>query len=216
MNAVIVFAKYPEPGKVKTRLSRTLSPEFAAEFYKLMAEHTFDVCRSLPVNEYDLHLFYTGNAEELVRNWVTGRFHFHLQNGENLGEKMKGAFRGLFNAGYKKVIIIGTDCPEIDANLAVKSFEKLEKNNIVVGPSNDGGYYLLGMDKFYPFLFDEIEWSKEQVLSDTIKMAGKENLSRFMLPELIDIDTEEDLKEWLLVSENNNKMTELIDRYGIR
>jgi len=217
MNAVIVFAKYPHPGKVKTRLGRTLSPEFAAEFYKLVAEHTFDVCLSLPVNEYDLHLFYTGSSDEgLLRSWVTGRFHFRLQAGEDLGEKMKDAFRALFNNSYKKVIIIGTDCPEIDADLVVKSFEKLAQNNIVVGPSPDGGYYLLGMDKFYPFLFDEIQWSSGQVFSETIVKARRENLSWSVLPELIDIDTKEDLSKWLKVSGRNSKMIELIDHFGIR
>ncbi len=216
MNAVIVFAKYPVQGKVKTRLGLTLSPEFAADFYKLMAEHTFEVCLALPENDYDLHLFYTGDAEEgPIRNWVNGRFHLHLQKGKDLGERMKNSFRILFNDGYQKVIITGTDCPEIDTALIVKSFENLAMNNIVLGPSNDGGYYLLGMDKFYPYLFDDIKWSSEQVLSETIMKAGRENLSRFILPELIDIDTEEDLRKWLQASGNNNKMTELIERNGI-
>jgi rSAM/selenodomain-associated transferase 1 len=217
MNAVIVFARYPRQGRVKTRLSNTLTSEFATGFYKLMAEHSFDICLSLPQEEHDLHFFYDNvNDLESVKNWVDNRFSLHLQVGMNLGDKMKDAFRVIFKNRYEKVIIIGTDCPEITVNLLLKSFEELSYKNIAAGPSIDGGYYLLGMDKFYPFLFDEIEWSSNTVFAETIKRVTENKLSMFILPELIDIDTEEDLKKWLSKSPPENAMTEFIDLYGLR
>lgn len=217
MNAVIVFARYPRQGKVKTRLGRTLGSEFAAGFYKLMAEHSFNTCMSLSLESHGLHLFYDNSDDlELVKNWVDSRFTLHFQEGTNLGDKMKHAFRTIFNDHYEKVIIMGTDCPEINVNILLKTFEELSNHNIAAGPSTDGGYYLLGMNNFYPFLFDGIEWSSNTVYSETIKKITENKLSMFVLPELIDIDTEADLKKWLSKSPRDNEMTEFIDLYGLR
>lgn len=111
---------------------------------------------------------------------------------------------------------MGTDCPEINVNILLKTFEELSNHNIAAGPSTDGGYYLLGMNNFYPFLFDGIEWSSNTVYSETIKKITENKLSMFVLPELIDIDTEADLKKWLSKSPRDNEMTEFIDLYGLR
>jgi rSAM/selenodomain-associated transferase 1 len=216
MNAVIIFAKYPADGKVKTRLGKTLGSEIAVRFYKAMAEHTFEACLSLPEENYDIYLFYDQyDASESVRQWVPADFSLHLQEGNDLGEKMKAAFNVIFGKGYKKVTIIGTDCPELNAEIILKSFEELSEYNICLGPSADGGYYLLGMNKYYPLLFDDIKWSSPRVLSETIKKVKANNLSMFILPRLIDIDTGKDLRQWLSETEEKNAMTELIDEYGI-
>ena len=200
MNSVIVFARYPEAGKVKTRLSKTMGTEFAAGFYRQMAENIFNICVALPRSINDLHLYYYNeNDTERIKNWVPPEFSLHLQEGADLGEKMKNAFDLMFKNRYKKVIIIGTDCPGINRNIILKSFTKLSQYNVVTGPSNDGGYYLLGMNKFYPFLFDGIEWSSDQVLNRTIGIITQHKLKYFMLPKLIDIDTEEDLNKWMAV-----------------
>ena len=200
MNSVIVFARYPEAGKVKTRLSKTMGTEFAAGFYRQMAENIFNICVALPRSINDLHLYYYNeNDTERIKNWVPPEFSLHLQEGADLGEKMKNAFDLMFKNRYKKVIIIGTDCPGINRNIILKSFTKLSQYNVVTGPSNDGGYYLLGMNKFYPFLFDGIEWSSNQVLKRTIEIITQNKLKYFMLPRLIDIDTEEDLNKWMAV-----------------
>jgi rSAM/selenodomain-associated transferase 1 len=217
MNAVIVFAKFPEDGNVKTRLSRTLGVEFAVRFYTSMAEHAFNVCLAVPKEEADLHLYYDyPNDIESIKNWIPAGFSLHLQKGKDLGEKMKNAFGLLFEKSYKKVIIIGTDCPDINVNIILKSFEELSRHDITIGPSNDGGYYLLGMNRFYPFLFDDNKWSSNQVLTGTIEKINENKLSLFKLPELIDIDNEEDLRKWLSKTKENNEMTELMHSYGIR
>jgi hypothetical protein len=199
MNAVIVFARYPENGKVKTRLGKTLGNEFAVGLYELMAGHIFKVCRALPKEEYDIHLFYDDkDNSSLIKKWAPSYFTFYLQSGNDLGERMKSAFQILFNKCYKKVIIIGTDCPQINVNLIVKAFNELSQNDLVIGPSNDGGYYLLGMNDFHPFLFDDIRWSSDEVFRKTEQKAIEKGLSLSFMPELIDIDTEDDLKNWLL------------------
>jgi uncharacterized protein len=217
MNAVIVFTKYPRNGNVKTRLGKTLGNYFAAEFFKLMAEHIFEVCLSLPEKDYSLFLFFSEQEEkEPVNNWVDNRFSLQLQEGRDLGERMKSAFRFLFKNLYKKVIIIGTDCPEMNSEILLKSFNELSGKNVVIGPSTDGGYYLLGMDSFYPFLFDKIEWSSSKVFKESIKRVEKNKLSFELMPELIDVDTEEDMRKWFSKSNKENKMTKFIDGFDLR
>ena len=217
MNSVIVFARYPEAGKVKTRLSKTLGDEFAAGLYRRMAEQIFSNCLTLPREINDLHLFYDNeNYNDSIKKWVPSEFSLHLQEGADLGEKMKNAFGLMFNNRYEKVIIIGTDCPGINSNFILRSFLELSQHDITIGPSNDGGYYLVGMNKFYPFLFDRIEWGSEQVLNKTINIIKKNKLKLFMLPELIDIDTEQDLKIWMSLTDDNNEINAFIDSYGIK
>jgi len=216
MNAVIIFAKYPADGKVKTRLSETLGVEFAVRFYKAMAEHIFQVCHKLPKDKYDIYLFYdSSDRSESVKRWVPSDFSVHLQEGSDLGEKMKAAFNRIFEKGYKKVTIIGTDCPELNTKILLKSFEEISDNNIIIGPSADGGYYLMGMNEFHPFLFEDIEWSSTKVLTDTINKVKENDLHLTMLPGMIDIDTEKDLRQWLLITKQNNKLTDLIREYNI-
>jgi rSAM/selenodomain-associated transferase 1 len=213
MKAVIVFARYPLHGKVKTRLGKTLGYEFATRFYKAMAEHTFNVCLSLP-EEYDLYLF-CDDAKIFSEKWAGSRFSGNLQKGKDLGDKMKNSFKILFNKGYEKIIIIGTDCPDISPEILINSFKELSHNDITLGPSTDGGYYLLGMNMYHPFIFENIVWSSEHVFRSTVKKISDNRLSLYLLPELIDIDTEVDVRRWLSLTGQKNEMTELITLYGI-
>ncbi len=200
MNAVIIFAKYPMEGKVKTRLAKTLGSGFATKFYKTCTDHTLKICLSLPAKNYSLYLFYADAHEKIFfEKWVNKRFVLQLQKGKDLGERMKNAFQILFKNHFKKVVVIGTDCPELNKEIIKKSFSELLKNNVVIGPSNDGGYYLLGMNQFYPYLFDGIKWSSETVLMETLNIIQMNNLNYSLLPTLVDVDTEEDLK---LLSDN--------------
>ena len=212
MNAVIIFAKYPEEGKVKTRLGKSLGYKFAAELYKIIYQHTLDICLSLPEDEYKLFLFFdktNGNIEsELIP-----RFEVLIQNGNDLGEKMKNAFQEVFSCSYQKVIIIGTDCPELNAGILLRSFEGLSGNDVVIGPSNDGGYYLLGMNKQNDFLFNDIEWSTDQVFGKTIKKLNEYKLNFALLTELNDIDTEEDFTKWISKPDADNYYSDLLNKF---
>jgi len=197
--AVIIFARYPAPGKVKTRLAKTLGDKFATAFYKTCADHTFsEVNKSCEQIGANVHLFCSEESEiRMVEKWIGYDFNFDFQKGNDLGLKMANAFTHVFNSGYKKVIIIGTDAPDINSGLIEDAFARLENFDAVIGPSDDGGYYLLGLASNNPDLFEHIEWSTDVVFEKTLdKLKGK-GMSYYLLKELTDIDTEEDLLNWL-------------------
>ncbi|MBI3518497.1 MAG: TIGR04282 family arsenosugar biosynthesis glycosyltransferase, partial [Bacteroidetes bacterium] len=116
-----------------------------------------------------------------------------LQNGKELGDKMGNAFVKAFNMKYKKVIIIGSDCLDLNENIISDAFKLLDEQEVVLGPARDGGYYLLGMRNYYPQLFKNKTWSSENVLLDTLLDLSNLNLSFKLLPTLSDIDVEKDL-----------------------
>ncbi len=195
-DTVITFCKYPTETKVKTRIAETLGNKFAASIYKIFAEHTFrELLKTETVVPY---LFFTEkNDKEKIEKWSGNKFILELQEGNDLGNRMYNAFKKVINKGSKKTIVIGTDIPDMSSNIIRNAMYALDNSDVVIGPSNDGGYYLLGMKKLYKNLFSGIEWSSESVLSLTLKKINTLNLSYTMLPELIDVDTEDDLKIWL-------------------
>jgi len=189
--ALIIFAKKPELGKVKTRLAATIGNEQTLFIYQKLIEHTITVTKELSVDKI---VFYSDSIVE-KDNWDSGIYQKKLQSGNDLGDRMKNAFKSSFTAGYEKVVIIGTDCFELNETLINKAFERLNNYDAVIGPAKDGGYYLLGLKNFNPSLFENIEWSTDKVLKQTIEFSKQLNLSVFLLPELSDIDREDDLKK---------------------
>jgi len=205
-NAVIIFTRYPEIGKVKTRLAASIGNESAYLVHRILVEQTFRECLKLEEREFKLFVFYLdGKNEELFREWIDVRFLLCSQTGNNLGEKMSNAFRKIFGLGFDKVILLGTDIPDISKVFLSKSFFELEKNDVVIGPSNDGGYYLLGMNKFYPNIFDDIKWGTESVFEKTIDKIHENNLSYTTIDKLTDIDVKEDLLSWYELNKPNSE-----------
>ena len=139
-------------------------------------------------------LFYSNfiNQED---DWSESAFQKHLQKGVHLGERMQAAFQLAFEQ-HSKVIIIGSDCASLDTQLIESAFNQLDEHPFVIGPAKDGGYYLLGMNAFYPSLFENIAWSTETVLPSTIQRIQALNKSYALLPELSDIDFEEDWEKY--------------------
>ncbi len=195
--AIIIFGRYPHPGKVKTRLASSIGDDTAAEFYRLCAEHTF---RQLtPFLSHSSIFFYCADSEDfsLTHEWVTPyRFTTEIQSGSTLGERMRSAFDSAFQTGAKQVIIIGTDAPDISSEVLQTSVAALENADIVIGPALDGGYYLLGMKQPNKDLFGDIPWSTDTVFQATIEKAQSHHLTTQLLPVLTDIDTLEDLLAW--------------------
>lgn len=198
--SLIIFLRYPKAGQVKTRLAKTTSSQFALSFYKTSVEKIIsDVKKTGGINRF---AFYSNKDEKkLVENWLGGKLIFAAQVGDNLGERMKNAFEKVFSTGSEKVVIIGTDVPDLSKDIIEEALRILDDKDIVIGPSKDGGYYLLGMKKMYPQLFDGIEFSTDSVLRNTLNEIEKLKLNYQTLPQLQDIDTEEDLITWL----NNNR-----------
>ncbi len=216
-NCLIIFIKYPEEGKVKTRLAQTLSNKFAFEFYKSCAEYTLIEASKLLKKKVDIHLFFFSlKSISEITNWIGGEFQLHEQRGENLGERMQHAFKTIFDKDYRKVIIIGTDLPDISENLIADFFSLLDKFDLVIGPSNDGGYYLLGMKKFYPQIFRNINWSTSEVLKSTLNILQKNEIKTKIIGELNDIDTESDLVTWINVNkEKNHPFMKILESRGL-
>ena len=197
-NALIIFVKNLIEGHVKTRLAKTLGNDAAMDIYKQLIKNTHDKIQSL---EIDKIIFYSDFIEDDI--WENDLFQKEIQEGNDLGERMKNAFKSLsagqtgsFTARYKKVVIVGTDCPGINKHILSDAFLKLNNFDIVIGPATDGGYYLLGMKKEHSFLFQDIEWSTDKVFQQTIELCNRNHLSYFLLPKLSDIDEEKDLKHF--------------------
>lgn len=189
--ALLIFAKNPEFGKVKTRLASTIGDAQALFIYEQLLKQTISVTKDLPVDKF---IFYSDSVIE-KDGWENTIYEKKIQDGKSLGSKMKNAFISSFTVGYEKIVIIGTDCFELGEKHILKAFEQLEKVDIVIGPAKDGGYYLLGMKKLYESIFENIDWSTDKVLKQTLSICGELNLSIFLLPELNDIDDEEDLRK---------------------
>lgn len=187
-NALLIFVKNLIYGQVKTRLAAAVGNDKALNIYQQLLQHTNNICKNIHANKI---VFYSDFIEEDI--WKTKEFKKKIQQGNDLGERMKNAFIKAFESGFEKVIIVGTDCPQINESILENAFAKLDSFDVVLGPANDGGYYLLGMKKLQPFLFENIKWSTGSVLKETISRCEKNDLSYFLLPELIDIDEEKDL-----------------------
>ena len=202
-NNIITFCKYPVEGKVKTRIAKTIGNEFAVKLYKLFAEHTFQ--ELLKTSSIFPYLFFADNHDrEKIKRWAGAEFSLEPQEGNDLGERMYNAFKKVIDRGSNKTIIIGTDIPDMSSDIIRKALQALNNSDVVIGPSNDGGYYLLGMKKLYKSLFTGIEWSSDSVLSVTLEKINALNLSYSILPELVDVDTEDDLKKWLTKYSDEN------------
>jgi len=188
--ALIIFVKKPEIGKVKTRLAESIGDEQALEVYHKLLEKTLAVTQSLIVDKF---VYYT---PEIVHDdlWNDDLYFKALQAEGDLGQKMQTAFEERLAAGYQQVCIIGSDCYQLSSRILEQAFDALEQHDVVIGPSSDGGYYLLGMKELVPSLFSNKSWSSEKVLEQTVADVKQQQLSCFLLPELTDVDREEDLK----------------------
>lgn len=192
-DALLIFIKNPELGKVKTRLALDIGKEQALLVYQQLLHHTLGVTINCPANKL---LFYSSFIDENDM-WPDSSYQKLLQLPANdLGERMLQAFEVAFAQGYQKVVIIGSDCPELSTSLLHDAFEVLNTNDFVVGPSKDGGYYLLGMKKLEKRLFMDKEWSTNGVIQSTLEDINLLNMTYGQLPMLNDIDNYEDLMEF--------------------
>ncbi|MHA4846520.1 TIGR04282 family arsenosugar biosynthesis glycosyltransferase [Flavitalea antarctica] len=187
--ALIIFTKNPIHGQVKTRLAAAVGKDMALSIYRRMLLYTNTITSDLPVTK----LLYYSDAIGTQDHWSDQIYTKKLQRGAGLGQRMENAFRDTFELNYRRVMIIGTDCPGLTPGIITMAFDNLGNSDVVIGPAKDGGYYLLGMNKMHGELFRGINWSSETVLQETSRICSRLNLSTYLLEELSDIDTEEDL-----------------------
>jgi rSAM/selenodomain-associated transferase 1 len=193
-NVVIIFLKYPRPGKVKTRISGKIGNAKAVRIYKTMATRiTGNIGRPNP--HYASQLFVDIKAGvPYVKRWLKPERPLLLQKGKGLGKRMDNAFRLVFRKQFEKALLVGTDVPALNRGLIRKAFSALEKTDAVIGPAMDGGYYLIGLKRPCPALFSDIPWSTPRVLPLTLKRLKQQGMSYVLLRPLRDVDTVEDLK----------------------
>lgn len=188
-NALLIFTRNPELGKVKTRLAKTIGDENALKVYKDLLLHTMKVTQNLDCNKF---VFYDKKIEN-DDLWTDILYEKRIQSGADLGTRMQNAFQHIFELGYKNCIIVGSDLLDLHDYHINEAFSKLQFNDAVIGPAEDGGYYLLGLKKVMPFLFKNKNWGSSTVLSDTLK--DLENYEIEFTEILNDIDTFEDLEK---------------------
>jgi len=203
--AVIVFLKAPEKGRVKTRLSKTLSESFVLHLYKGFIHDTLS---ALPLVADKLIYFLPSEKEDELRSWLGNEYPYFVQTGKDLGEKMSNAFRDEFKRGYDRLILIGTDIPEITESVLLQAFDILETKDAVIGPASDGGYYLIGFKKesFSEKIFHDMNWSTTDVFGETLKAMDRTGIKYGWVSELNDVDTPKDLKALFLRMKNGGRI----------
>jgi rSAM/selenodomain-associated transferase 1 len=188
--ALVIFVRHPELGKVKTRLANVIGDEKALLVYKQLLDHTHQVTLSLACRKF---VYY---AEDVIEHdlWSSPGFTKRKQSGIDLGERMSNAFKKLFDQGFEKVLIIGSDCYQLQTEILQEAIHFLAIKEVVIGPTFDGGYYLLGTNRFIPELFIGKSWSTDQVTSQTLKDVHRLNLAHQLLKKLHDVDEAADLE----------------------
>ncbi|MHC0064438.1 TIGR04282 family arsenosugar biosynthesis glycosyltransferase [Nostoc sp. UIC 10890] len=194
---LIIFTRYPEPGKAKTRLIPALGNVGAANLQRKMTEHTiFQVQELQKAIDISVEVRFAGGNSQLMQDWLGLDLVYQSQGEGDLGLRMARSLFDAFESGAEQVIIIGTDCPGVNPQILATAFEKLHTFDLVLGPAIDGGYYLIGLCQPIPELFVNIEWGTAQVFQKTVDIAQKLNLSHVNLLPLADVDRPEDLLIW--------------------
>jgi rSAM/selenodomain-associated transferase 1 len=189
-NVLLYFVKYPTPGKVKTRLAKTIGDVEAAKLYRELAERNFSVIRSLHQNNFcDLVIsFDPPEKSEDIKRWLSSSCEYWPQSGDSLSERLSQAFAEAFQKGCHRVMALGSDTLGLTTDIIQQGFEALQSSDVVIGPAEDGGYYLIGLNDFQLELFREIPWSTNAVLQQTYSRISKLGLSHQTLVQLEDLD----------------------------
>jgi rSAM/selenodomain-associated transferase 1 len=193
---LLFFIKNPEKGNVKTRLASAMGDEKAVKLYK---RFLLEMLSTLNRGTFLFYLcFYPEHSLKDLKRWLGDHYLYTPQYGENLGEKMKNGFVEAFAMSFKRVVLIGSDIPDLPLEFIEEAFTSLNEKDAVIGPSIDGGYYLIGFsDKsFSPQVFEGVPWGQETVFKKTMKLLEREGKTVHTLQPLRDIDTIKDLQNY--------------------
>lgn len=191
-NQLIVFVKNLIPGTVKTRLAKDIGQDMAMEVYKELVSYTSEVTDK--VKDTDRVVYYSQYVE-LWDFFNDEKYQKSLQEGKDLGQKMLNAFYDAFENGYLKAVLIGSDTPDLSKKIIMEAFKQLDDHDVVVGPAEDGGYYLIGMKDAHKELFEDKTYSHDKVLEELLEAAEDKGLKVAQLETLFDLDTKADMKK---------------------
>lgn len=203
--AIIIFTRVPIPGQTKTRLQSFISKNQCAEIHKCFLRDIKHTCEKL---KRDIFIFYTpGDKDNILKNIFGNKHKYKIQKGKDLGEKMYNAIEFVLEKKYNSCILIGSDIPYLKEDDLERAFSILRRKDIVLGPTEDKGYYLIGMKKPIKTVFENIEYGHGNVLDNTIESIKNSNLTYDLTNKNIDIDEKEDLFYFYdeIIKENLNK-----------
>jgi rSAM/selenodomain-associated transferase 1 len=199
---LLVFTRYPEPGNTKTRLIPVLGKQGAADLQRQMTEHLLGEARKLRViHPVSIRICFDGGNEQRMQTWLGPEWRYVLQGSGDIGRRMAAAFASAFREGSERTVLVGTDTPDLTAPILYQAFRELESGDLVLGPSEDGGYYLIGLNRSVfeqasTRLFSGVSWGTSAVLDQTLGIADGSSLSRSFTDRLVDVDRPEDLGSW--------------------
>lgn len=198
MDALILMTRVPIAGKTKTRLMKMLTKEECAEIHRCFLLDLFQMFNKLK-KTVDIYITYTPeNSLHLINDIIPSFIDSFPQEGDNLGDRMDNAIEKLLNKGYSKVVLIGSDIPSLQPEDIKKAYKSLEDNDICLGPTNDGGYYLVGMKKKYKDIFsNNLKWGNKSVFEATVSIANNLGLTVGLTTKLNDIDEKEDIEDFM-------------------
>jgi uncharacterized protein len=188
---LIILTKNLEAGQVKTRLAYSIGNEKALEIYDTLRHHTALVAEKVDTERWVFYSRFLPSSDL----FFTEKYSIRLQEGDDLGARMLHAMRTGFEAGFQHIVLIGTDCYELSAEILNNAFSSLEQSDAVVGPAIDGGFYLIGLNRLIPELFLDRQWSTPEVFKESIDILQRINIPYELLSALSDIDTLDDLKK---------------------
>lgn len=192
-SSIVVFARAPVYGQVKTRLAKSLDPSMVVNLYRCFGR---DIIDKIIHAGFCPKIFYDPpEAENLMSDWLGGQHAFYPQQGRDLGMKMANAIKTVFEEGIIKAILLGTDFPDLPEKILSEAVCRLEDHDGVIGPATDGGYYLIGCrtDTFLPAVFENIPWGTSLVYQKTMDVFAKSGANIWRLPEWRDVDEFDDL-----------------------
>jgi rSAM/selenodomain-associated transferase 2/rSAM/selenodomain-associated transferase 1 len=192
---LIILGRYPIPGQTKTRLIPALGPTGAADLQRRLTEKTLATAKAFALKRRtDVEFRFKGGNVRKMRCWLGSGLSFSPQAGGDLGDRMQSVFFDAFLRGARRVVLLGTDIPALNTENLQQAFDALTENDAVIGPSADGGYWLIGLTRPAP-LFQNIDWGTGAVLGQTLALAHEKGLRIKELNVLTDMDTAEDLKQ---------------------
>ncbi len=194
-NCVVLFIKEPIRGRVKTRLAAAVGADCTVELYKCFVEDIVSMLEGLSISTR-CYCLGSGSTEAL-QNWLGRRHSYLVQSGDGLGRRMANALRDAFAAGFSKAVLIGSDLPDLPCDIIRQAFAALDAHDAVIGPSSDGGYYLIGFSAPHlpPGVFEDVPWGTDCVFERTMEILNGRGIRTCVLPQWHDVDTWSDVED---------------------